>query len=280
MLRHVNRLRSAIYGIAIGDALGLPVQFLPRDSYPEVTEMIKGSELPWPAGTWSDDTSLTLATVDSLLTCEGVDIPDMRARFEDWLENGTYTPDGQVFDQGFTTVHALTQGHGCTNEQSNGNGSLMRILPLAFVQNLSDEQIAQVSGITHAHPLSVEACTVYVHAAQLILDGFSLTEALETASLSSEIFSYLADISSRKRNEIRSTGYVKDSLEASFWCLLTTDNFRDALIRAVNLGDDTDTIGAITGGMAGLAYGMESVPDSWMNALRKKEIIERCLASQ
>lgn len=280
MLRHVNRLRSAVYGIAIGDALGLPVQFLPRDSYPEVTEMIKGSELPWPAGTWSDDTSLTLATVDSLLTCEGVDIPDMRARFEDWLENGTYTPDGQVFDQGFTTVHALTQGHGCTNEQSNGNGSLMRILPLAFVQNLSDEQIAQVSGITHAHPLSVEACTVYIHAAQLILDGFSLTEALETASLSSEIFSYLADISSRKRNEIRSTGYVKDSLEASFWCLLTTDNFRDALIRAVNLGDDTDTIGAITGGMAGLAYGMESVPDSWMNALRKKEIIERCLASQ
>lgn len=280
MLRHVNRLRSAVYGIAIGDALGLPVQFLPRDSYPEVTEMIKGSELPWPAGTWSDDTSLTLATVDSLLTCEGVDIPDMRARFEDWLENGTYTPDGQVFDQGFTTVHALTQGHGCTNEQSNGNGSLMRILPLAFVKNLSDEQIAQVSGITHAHPLSVEACTVYIHAAQLILDGFSLTEALETASLSSEIFSYLADISSRKRNEIRSTGYVKDSLEASFWCLLTTDNFRDALIRAVNLGDDTDTIGAITGGMAGLAYGMESVPDSWMNALRKKEIIERCLASQ
>ena len=242
--------------------------------------MIKGSELPWPAGTWSDDTSLTLATVDSLLTCEGVDIPDMRARFEDWLENGAYTPDGQVFDQGFTTVHALTQGHGCTNEQSNGNGSLMRILPLAFVQNLSDEQIAQVSGITHAHPLSVEACTVYVHAAQLILDGFSLTEALETASLSSEIFSYLADIGSKKRNEIRSTGYVKDSLEASFWCLLTTDNFRDALIRAVNLGDDTDTIGAITGGMAGLVYGMESVPDSWMNALRKKEIIERCLASQ
>ena len=84
---------------------------------------------------------------------------------------------------------------------------------------------------------------MYVHAAQLILDGFSLTEALETASISSEIFSYLADIGSKKRNEIRSTGYVKDSLEASFWCLLTTDNFRDALIRAVNLGDDTDTIG-------------------------------------
>lgn len=280
MLRHVNRLQSAVYGIAIGDALGLPVQFMPRDSYPEVTEMIQNEKLPWPAGTWSDDTSLTLATVDSLLTCEGVDIPDMRARFMDWMDNGAYTQDGEAFDQGFTTVHALTHGRGCTNEQSNGNGSLMRILPLAFVKNLSDEQIAQVSGITHAHPLSVEACTVYVHAAQLILDGFSLTEALETASLSSEIFSYLVDISSRKRNEIRSTGYVKDSLEASFWCLLTTDNFRDALIRAVNLGDDTDTIGAITGGMAGLAYGMESVPDSWMNALRKKEIIERCLASQ
>lgn len=279
MLRHVNRLRSAVYGIAIGDALGLPVQFQSRDSYPEVTEMIKG-ELPWPAGTWSDDTSLTLARVDSLLTCEGVDVPDMRARFMDWMDNGAYTQDGEAFDQGFTTVHALTHGRGCTNEQSNGNGSLMRILPLAFVKNLSDEQIAQVSGITHAHPLSVEACTVYVHAAQLILDGFSLTAALETASLSSEIFSYLADIGSKKRNEIRSTGYVKDSLEASFWCLLTTDNFRDALIRAVNLGDDTDTIGAITGGMAGLVYGMESVPDSWMNALRKKEIIERCLASQ
>ena len=280
MLRHVNRLRSAVYGIAIGDALGLPVQFLPRDSYPEVTEMIKGSELPWPAGTWSDDTSLTLATVDSLLTCEGVDIPDMRARFEDWLENGTYTPDGQVFDPGFTTVHALTQGHGCTNEQSNGNGSLMRILPLAFVQNLSDEQIAQVSGITHAHPLSVEACQVYIHAAQLILDGFSLSEAIETACLASETFAGLVDIGQCSRSEIRSTGYVKDSLEAAVWCLLTTNNFRDALVKAVNLGEDTDTIGAITGGLAGIAYGMESIPEPWMNALRKKDIIEYCLTAR
>ena len=101
MLRHVNRLRSAVYGIAIGDALGLPVQFQSRDSYPEVTEMIKGSELPWPAGNWSDDTSLTLATVDSLLTCEGVDIPDMRARFEDWLENGAYTPDQTPVHPGY-----------------------------------------------------------------------------------------------------------------------------------------------------------------------------------
>lgn len=280
MLRHVDTLRSAVYGTAVGDALGLPVQFLPRDSYPEVTEMTGSKELPCPAGTWSDDTSLTLATVDSLLTCEGVDIPDMRARFEDWLENGTYTPDGQAFDQGFTTVHALTQGHECTNEQSNGNGSLMRILPLAFVKNLSDEQIAQVSGITHAHPLSVEACQVYVHAGQLLLDGFSLSEAIETACLASETFAGLADIGQYSRSEIRSTGYVKDSLEAAVWCLLTTNNFRDALVKAVNLGEDTDTIGAITGGLAGIAYGMDSIPESWMNALRKKDIIEHCLTSR
>lgn len=280
MLRHVNRLQSAVYGIAIGDALGLPVQFMPRDSYPEVTEMIKNEKLPWPAGTWSDDTSLTLATVDSLLTCEGVDIPDMRARFMDWMDNGAYTQDGEAFDQGFTTVHALTHGCGCTNEQSNGNGSLMRILPLAFVKNLSDEQIAQVSGITHAHPLSVEACTVYVHAAQLILDGFSLSEALETACLASETFAGLVDIGQCSRSEIRSTGYVKDSLEAAVWCLLTTNNFRDALVKAVNLGEDTDTIGAITGGLAGIAYGMESIPEPWMNALRKKDIIEHCLTAR
>lgn len=280
MLRHVNRLRSAVYGIAIGDALGLPVQFLPRDSYPEVTEMIKSEKLPWPAGTWSDDTSLTLATVDSLLTCEGVDIPDMRARFMDWMDNGAYTQDGEAFDQGFTTVHALTHGCGCTNEQSNGNGSLMRILPLAFVKNLSDEQIAQVSGITHAHPLSVEACQVYIHAAQLILDGFSLSEAIETACLASETFAGLVDIGQCSRSEIRSTGYVKDSLEAAVWCLLTTNNFRDALVKAVNLGEDTDTIGAITGGLAGIAYGMESIPEPWMNALRKKDIIEHCLTAR
>lgn len=280
MLRHVNRLRSAVYGIAIGDALGLPVQFMPRDSYPEVTEMIKSEKLPWPAGTWSDDTSLTLATVDSLLTCEGVDIPDMRARFMDWMDNGAYTQDGEAFDQGFTTVHALTHGCGCTNEQSNGNGSLMRILPLAFVQNLSDEQIAQVSGITHAHPLSVEACQVYIHAAQLILDGFSLSEAIETACLASETFAGLVDIGQCSRSEIRSTGYVKDSLEAAVWCLLTTNNFRDALVKAVNLGEDTDTIGAITGGLAGIAYGMESIPEPWMNALRKKDIIEHCLTAR
>lgn len=280
MLRHVNRLQSAVYGIAIGDALGLPVQFMPRDSYPEVTEMIKNEKLPWPAGTWSDDTSLTLATVDSLLTCEGVDIPDMRARFMDWMDNGAYTQDGEAFDQGFTTVHALTHGCGCTNEQSNGNGSLMRILPLAFVKNLSDEQIAQVSGITHAHPLSVEACQVYIHAAQLILDGFSLSEAIETACLASETFAGLVDIGQCSRSEIRSTGYVKDSLEAAVWCLLTTNNFRDALVKAVNLGEDTDTIGAITGGLAGIAYGMESIPEPWMNALRKKDIIEHCLTAR
>lgn len=280
MLRHVNRLQSAVYGIAIGDALGLPVQFMPRDSYPKVTEMIKNEKLPWPAGTWSDDTSLTLATVDSLLTCEGVDIPDMRARFMDWMDNGAYTQDGEAFDQGFTTVHALTHGCGCTNEQSNGNGSLMRILPLAFVKNLSDEQIAQVSGITHAHPLSVEACQVYIHAAQLILDGFSLSEAIETACLASETFAGLVDIGQCSRSEIRSTGYVKDSLEAAVWCLLTTNNFRDALVKAVNLGEDTDTIGAITGGLAGIAYGMESIPGPWMNALRKKDIIEHCLTAR
>ena len=120
MLRHVDTLRSAVYGTAVGDALGLPVQFLPRDSYPEVTEMTGSKELPCPAGTWSDDTSLTLATVDSLLTCEGVDIPDMRARFEDWLENGTYTPDGLLI--GAPTP--LRRGMGAPMSSPTGMGHL------------------------------------------------------------------------------------------------------------------------------------------------------------
>lgn len=272
---HRRSLIGVVYGAAVGDALGVPFEFKPRDSF-VCDAMVGHGTYDMPAGTFSDDTSLLLATADSLRVCGGVDIADMRQRFCAWLNTGAYTPDGVVFDVGNATATALTEGRGCEGEHSNGNGSLMRIAPLAF-SAASDQQIEDVSAITHAHEISRKACVAFVRILKLVLDGTMLEVAIAVAQPDDPRFAFMAELESMPREEVRSSGYVLDTLGAALWCALHTDSYRDCVLEAVNLGSDTDTTACVAGALAGALYGLDAIPDEWIATLRGKDVIDRCL---
>ncbi len=270
-------LRDAIYGQAVGDALGLPVQFKYRDQYPRVETMLPDAFSGTPKGTFSDDTSMALAICDSIRTRGYVDTAGIRRNFEAWLYEGKYTQIGEAFDIGSTCEETIESGKGLADEWSQGNGSLMRTIPLAFVPDITDEAIREVSAITHAHPNCMEACVCYVKIARDLLAGIPLKESILSRISDTSVFQRIRQIENCRRQEIRSTGFVVDTFEAAMWCLLTTDNYRDCLIKAVNLGQDTDSIGAVAGGLAGILYGMESIPKEWIDCIYKKMTIERYL---
>lgn len=254
-------LRDCIYGQAVGDALGVPYEFRPRGSF-RCTGMDGFGTHGKPAGTWSDDTSMALAACDSIRACGHVDAADMRRRFERWRREGAYTVDG-LFDIGGCTARALSEGRGQAGERDNGNGSLMRILPLAFA-DATDDEVRAVSAITHAHPTSTEACVRTVHAARRLAAGEGIADVA-------------GRLSGVPASEIRSGGYVLDTERAALWCLANTSSYGECVLAAVNLGDDTDTTAAIAGGLAGIAYGLAAIPAEWLQALRGKDVIEACL---
>ena len=266
-----EKLRSAIYGFAVGDALGVPFEFKARDTF-KCTDMIGGGSHGQPVGTWSDDTSMVLATMDSLSKNNSVIYPgDLMKRFTLWRDRGEYTPWGNCFDIGNATNRAINRSKHSNNWQDwggafefdNGNGSLMRILPLAFL-TYDENLIDMTSAITHNTVRCKFACEMYVKICQTLIDTGTLN--LDDP--------YLITISNMPRERVRSTGYVLDSLMAAVWCFLTTDSYEEAVLEAVNLGDDTDTIAALTGGLAGLKYGFDAIPKSWIDALAAKDILD------
>ena len=296
--------RPAILGLLIGDALGVPAEFKSREALKQqpVTGMTGFGTHNQPPGTWSDDGSLALCLVDAL--CEGFDLVRIARSFTDWFYEKKWTPHGEVFDIGNTTLEAISRLKGGVqpdlaggnDEQSNGNGSLMRILPLLFYIKDRPEQeryelTRQVSALTHAHIRSVLACFYYLEYARLILAGENMLEAYAaTNRLMQRRFSEMAlapkevaafdrilsgDIHSLEEAQIRSSGYVIHSLEASLWCVLTSTSYPEAVLKAVNLGEDTDTTGAITGGLAGLVFGMESIPEQWISQIARIDEIEK-----
>lgn len=271
-----NKLRTAVYGALIGDALGVPYEFMDRGSF-RCTGMIGHGTHDQPAGTWSDDGSLILATCKSLQDNDGkVNKEDIYRKFKSWYEEGTFTQYGDVFDIGIATRNAIETGKGQCGERDNGNGSLMRILPLAFT-DCSDEEVREVSSITHGHWISTEACSIYIQIIRKCLKGEKLADVVRSLDLG-EPFHRISIIDSFPENEIKSGGFVVSSLEAAIWCILTTDSFRDCLLKAVNLGNDTDTTACIAGGLAGACcYDFEEIPQEWIDAIVKKEIIDGCL---
>lgn len=279
----LRALQAAIYGEAIGDALGVPYEFKERDTF-TCTTMIGYGTHNKPAGTYSDDTAMTLATLDSLLHCDGcVDVVDMRNRYCDWLFDGKYTADGVVFDVGNGTYRALQEGRGLNAERHNGNGSLMRSIPFAFF-DVDDDEIREASAITHAHDISMDACVAYVHAARVLLDAGCPTQYSEhdTARLACEAARAAGydKIWLTPREEIRSSGYVLHTLPAALWCLTTTDSYSQCVLEAVNLGEDTDTTAAVAGALAGILYGFEDdrsdgrgIPGQWDDTLQGWDVI-------
>ena len=260
----VATLRDCIYGQAVGDALGVPYEFMPRDTFKCVGMAGFGTHNQ-PPGTWSDDTSMALAICDSYRELGCIDIADIREKFLAWYRDGAYSCDG-LFDIGNATATALRLGHGLSGERDNGNGSLMRTVPLAFT-DATDNEARAVSAITHAHATSTEACVGMVGAARSLISG---KRAREVA------LAYGVD-PDKPRGSIRSSGYVCHTFEAALWCLANTASYRDCVLLAVNLGDDTDTTGAVAGALAGILYGMDGIPAKWLEVLRGKDVIERCL---
>lgn len=288
-----NTVLSALLGVAVSDALGVPVEFMSRGELKQnpVTDMRGFGTYNQPAGTWSDDTSMTLCLAEALTKDFRLD--NIANNFIKWLYEGYWTARGEVFDVGIGTrkaINRLIKGEsplnsGGNTEYDNGNGSLMRILPLVFhIKDMPIEQrfelTRQVSGITHGHIRSVIACFYYLESARQIIEGkdifaiykdlqSSVPDFLRRISVPEDEISHFnrllnGDISQLPEEKIKSTGYVVDSLEASIWCLLTCHSYKDTVLRAVNLGGDTDTIAAITGGLAGLYYGYQQIPSEWI----------------
>jgi len=296
-------VKAALFGVAVGDALGVPVEFRSRTTLlnARVTDMIGYGTHNQPLGTWSDDSSLTFCLADAL--CEGLNLEIIAQKFIEWRSQGLWTPHGNVFDIGIATnaaIHHLKTGTrpdlaGGFDENENGNGSLMRILPLLFfVQNKTIEEryhfTKLISSITHGHIRSVISCFYYLEFARLLLLGADKNEAyqavkpvvkdfLQSKQINQDEMDKFhrllkQDISDVNEDAIYSSGYVLHSLEASMWCLLTTSNYKDAVLKGVNLGSDTDTTGAITGGLAALAYGLDAIPKNWIDMIVRKNDIE------
>ncbi len=293
-MKNSHFIRDGILGLVVGDALGVPVEFFSREELKinPVADMIGYGTHHQPPGTWSDDSSMALCLAEELT--EGYDLKRIGNSFAGWLYENQWTPYGKVFDVGISTKKAIDRLRngvepelaGNRVETSNGNGSLMRILPLLFhiwpMESPSErfDLIKEVSGITHAHINSCLACFYYLQLAQALCDEEFLPRAYE---LTNNAFTKLAaemqinkketakfnrllggHISELLEDDIHSSGYVMHTLEASVWCILTTASYKEAVLKAVNLGEDTDTTGAVTGGLAGLIYGADSIPNEWL----------------
>ena len=280
------KVKDGIIGLLIGDALGVPVEFEYRENlekYP-VTDMIGHGTYDQPEGTWSDDTSMTLATMASIVDKKAVDYDDIMENFCKWY-NGEVYWQVPIFDIGITTHVALDNyldgmpalECGLDGERDNGNGSLMRILPMAYLSNIDYKTVENDSGLTHAHKRSKIACVLYVEIAKSMLENEDLTIGEHIELASDKIKEYYKDSDELKHfkrifeddlndvDTISSKGYVIYTFESVIYCLKNTSNYKDAVLKAVNLGRDTDTTAAICGGLAGIYYGYDEIPIDWIN---------------
>ncbi|WP_268913809.1 ADP-ribosylglycohydrolase family protein [Lentilactobacillus sp. SPB1-3] len=294
-------LLQATIAVAIGDALGVPVQFSDRQTLLKnpITQMTGYGDFNVPKGTWSDDTSLTLATLASL--SNGFNLNDMMMRYRQWYDFGDYTPFGESFDIGETTKNAIERyKHGvppekCGGDQEydNGNGTLMRVMPLAFYLLSQfptykfNQQVAKIceqfSSLTHRHPRSIIATAVLVNVTTTVIlspNKYAMLKSIrevldyyENIPVFNEEIKYFDQMDNpthyRKQSaEVQSSGYIIDTLNSVFWCLMNSEKYVSAVKKAVNLGNDADTIASITSMLGSLLYAPVSFPPEWIEPLR------------
>ena len=288
--------RATLLGLAIGDALGTTLEFKPPGAFTPIDDMIGGGPFALESGQWTDDTSMALCLATSLVESDGFDPIDQLDRYLRWYRHGYLSSTGVCFDIGITVRTALARYEqsgdpypGSTDPGTAGNGSLMRLAPIPIRYAADPREAvaraAESSRTTHGAVEAVDACRYYAGLIVGALDGATKNQLLSShyepvAGIWSEAplapkIAAIADGSFKRKSPpaIRGTGYAVDSMEAALWAFHTTTSFRDGALRAVNLGDDADTTGAIYGQLAGAFYGMEGIPAEWLEKLAQRELM-------
>jgi ADP-ribosyl-[dinitrogen reductase] hydrolase len=285
-----DRYRGALLGLACGDAVGTTVEFMAPGSFPEVTDMVGGGPFKLIAGQWTDDTSMALCLSESLLYRKGFDPKDQMNRFCNWWRHGYLSSTGECFDIGNATQTALGRYletgepfSGSTSPRSAGNGSLMRLAPVVlffrhdFAACLHYSEAS--SRTTHAASEAVECCRLMAQIMFAILHDVPKQELLSRAGegIREPAVRQIIETNyaATKREDIKGSGYCIESLTAALWAFLSTNDFKSAILRAVNLGDDADTTAAICGQLAGAYYGVEAIPLAWRNRLAMTDYIDQ-----
>lgn len=285
-----ERVCGALVGLAIGDALGAPVEFRARGTFPEVRDMQAGGYFRLPAGAWTDDTAMALCLADSLMHDADLDPADLLDRFLRWMDSHENTSTGKCIGVGQNTLVVMGNYRRTgalvappVRGRSDGNGALMRVAPIACRHWQDIHKARKVSRIqsfaTHASELSAAACEALAWLLCELIAGRSWDEAFDRISAEDWPIEIQAIVSrlwvGKPRDAIRSSGFVVQTFEAAVWAVGSTESFEDALILAVNLGHDADTVGAVAGQIAGARYGHWSIPHHWVHALAKRSDIER-----
>lgn len=289
MTNILDKLVGSFVGLAVGDAVGASVEFKPRGSFPTVTDMNGGGPFNLPVGYWTDDTSMAVCLAESLLFEPSLEKHDLLDRFCKWYNEGYNSSTGRCFDIGMTTCNALEEyihsGSVVNNKypSSAGNGSIMRLAPVAIAHHADPEVAAALAAVqsetTHASELATGCCellsdiltTLYKSQDKQAIYNIKIQEYWNP-----EVKKILdKNLKNKTEKEIRSTGYSVHTLEASVWCFLTTENFEQAVLKSTNLGDDTDTVAAVTGQIAGAYYGEIGIPAHWIEKLYDYERIKQ-----
>ena len=284
----LDRAKGALIGLALGDALGATLEFSQRDAGPPVTDIVGGGPFGLAPGEWTDDTSMALCLADSLLATGGLDARDLMERFCRWNEDGYNSVTDGCFDIGNTTAAALDAFRatgdplsGSSAPRSAGNGSLMRLSPVAIRwwhdRAKAIEAARLQSRTTHGAAQAVEACALFAELLVEAIGGASKESVLRARDWPGDV--EIAKVAAgswhtKDRDDISSSGYVLDTLEAALWCVDRTGSIEEALILAANLGRDADTVAAVTGQLAGALWGMSGAPAAWLNKLAWRARIE------
>lgn len=278
-----DRLLGSFLGLAIGDAVGTTVEFRARDTFEPVTDMVGKGPFNLPAGYYTDDTSMALCLAESLVEHPTLDRNDLLNRFSKWYREGVNSPTGRCFDIGSTTRYGIMSWESTGSVLNNtdswdaGNGSIMRLAP-AVIKYHNDRDMAISTAIMQGETThgSVEACDSCDLLARVLLTAYVTDD--KNAVLNVDTQDHWADSVKNilttldvSRDEVKSSGYVIDTLHAALWCFKNTDNFRDAILLATNLGEDADTVAAVTGQIAGAYYGISGIPIMWLDKLYETE---------
>ena len=260
-----DRIRGMLWGLLVGDCLGSPVQFMEMDSFPKVTEMLPCHNFNTPAGYWTDDGALALCIMQSAISCKGYDLEDIADNFISWYDEGFCSSLDYAFDIGRATavgIHGLKRNilrNGV--EESQGNGSIMRFAPSLLLDGGDNRIIHKISDLTH------DSCKVR--------ETTDLMAAICREHLSGNKTRHSSEYI--RREDVNNSGWCVSTLQAALWAFYSTENFENALIEAVNLGGDADTIGAVCGQIAGAYYGYSAIPERWLAAIKDQKKLDKII---